>query len=280
MRRPALLLIALLPALAAAPARAQFAGTADLSGELAAIGAQAQAQKALAESLPPLGVEAAPDVGPYAVRGVDVSHYQGAVDWSLVAGAGLSFAYIKATQGASGLDARFAANWSGAAAAGLRRGAYHFFDACRDGASQAANFLKTAPPEDAALPAAVDLEPSPSCPNLPSKKLLLQRLDAFLSRVRAAYGGREPVLYVNVGLYDRYFRGEPGYRVWISATSRTKPVLSDGRPWTFWQYAVNGRVPGIPRAVDLDVFYSSPEILASLGDRAPVAVMLADASTP
>src|SRR5947209_2272749 len=65
--------------------------------------------------------------GSYPVRGVDVSHYQGTINWTGVESDHIDFAYIKATEGGSTRDARFAANWQSAAAHGIRRGAYHFF---------------------------------------------------------------------------------------------------------------------------------------------------------
>jgi lysozyme len=93
-----------------------------------------------------------------ASRGIDVSHYQGAINWRAVAHDHVTFAYIKATEGADTRDARFARNWRGAQSAGLRVGAYHYFNFCRSGRAQAANFL-AATPRGGALPPAVDLEP-------------------------------------------------------------------------------------------------------------------------
>ena len=61
-------------------------------------------------------------------EGIDVSRHQGKIDWKAVAAAGATFAYIKATEGGSHVDQRFPENWSGAKAAGIRRGAYHFFN--------------------------------------------------------------------------------------------------------------------------------------------------------
>src|SRR3954453_12196349 len=63
--------------------------------------------------------------------GVDVSNHQGEIDWRPVAADDMSFAYIKATEGGDFIDDRFRPNWDGAAAAGLDRGAYHFFTLCR-----------------------------------------------------------------------------------------------------------------------------------------------------
>ncbi|MCW5953083.1 MAG: lysozyme, partial [Propionibacteriaceae bacterium] len=72
----------------------------------------------------------------YPVWGVDVSRYQGEIDWPVLAAQGIEFAFIKATEGSSYVDPRFAANLEGASAAGLRAGAYHFFSFESAGATQ------------------------------------------------------------------------------------------------------------------------------------------------
>ena len=73
--------------------------------------------------------------------GIDVSTHQGAIDWAAVAGDGIDAAYVKASEGATFEDDRFAENWAGAKAAGLEVGAYHFFTLCKEGEEQAANLL-------------------------------------------------------------------------------------------------------------------------------------------
>lgn len=81
------------------------------------------------------------------VQGIDVSHYQGTIDWGLVAEAGKVFTFIKATEGTSEVDPQFQANWSGAnAAAGLLRGAYHFYQPGADPHQQAESFLSVVQP--------------------------------------------------------------------------------------------------------------------------------------
>src|ERR1700728_5326112 len=62
------------------------------------------------------------------LQGVDVSHYDGTVNWTQVKAAGISFAFAKATESDNDIDPTFATNWAGMKAAGVVRGAYHFFD--------------------------------------------------------------------------------------------------------------------------------------------------------
>ena len=103
-----------------------------------------------------LSHEANPDQ--WEVFGVDVSSYQGEVDWSALASQGVDFAFIKATEGSLLQDRQFAANWAGAAAAGVRAGAYHFLSYDSPGDTQADNFISAVPVTEGALPPVVDIE--------------------------------------------------------------------------------------------------------------------------
>ena len=93
----------------------------------------------------------------YEVRGVDVSHYQGDIDWQVLSD-GLDFAYIKATEGSSYVDDSFEYNYKQARAERLRAGAYHFFSFDSSGAAQAANFIENVEPYEDMLPPVIDLE--------------------------------------------------------------------------------------------------------------------------
>ena len=85
----------------------------------------------------------------YPVTGVDVSHHQGRIDWPKVAGSGVRFAYVKATEGGDFIDESFGQNWEQAKAVG---GAYHFYRQCKGGREQAENFLQILPPVTGQLP--------------------------------------------------------------------------------------------------------------------------------
>src|ERR1700677_3355012 len=98
-------------------------------------------------------------LAPMYVPGIDVSHYQGDIDWHAVAASGVKFAYIKATEGAAYIDPSFAQNVVGAQAAGVLVGVYHFLTA-GDWLAQASNFLETARAQLSGpiLPSALDIE--------------------------------------------------------------------------------------------------------------------------
>ena len=135
--------------------------------------------------------------------GVDVSAHQNHIDWPRVAGDGIDFAYIKASEGGDFVDRRFSENWRGAGEAGLDRGAYHFFSLCTPGVVQARNFLAVAPPDPMALAPAVDLELAGNCGERPDTAAVHAELDAFLRQVEDAWR-TEVVLYVGDDFEARY----------------------------------------------------------------------------
>ncbi|HEX2294006.1 MAG TPA: GH25 family lysozyme [Actinomycetota bacterium] len=180
--------------------------------------------------------------------GIDVSSHQGRVDWARVAADGIEFAYLKASEGGDFVDERFAENWEGAAAAGLDRGAYHFFTLCTAGDVQARHFLAVAPPEEGALPPAVDLELAGNCGARPPAVAVRAELDRFLSLVETAWG-QEIVLYVGEDFEERYpGRDRLGRPLWL----RRFLVRPDG-DWWIWQLHGRARVDGVEGGVDLDV---------------------------
>lgn len=228
-------------------------------------------------SVPSAGKER-PDVSAYPIRGIDVSHYQLTIDWDQVRTAGLSFVYVKATDGDDIVDDQFAANWAGASRAGLLKGAYHFWDFCSGGREQAALFVQTVPNDVGVLPPTIDLEENRECSKMPPRDEFLADLADFVSAVRAAYG-REPVLYVNTAIWARYLKDSPvaGYTLWVADVNHKTPVLQ--APWAIWQYGWHGAVPGITGEVDLDAFAGTPQMLASLVNQ-PSGIIVARAPQP
>ena len=186
----------------------------------------------------------------HTARGIDVSHFQGAINWHAVAHDNVSFAYIKATEGADTRDARFARNWRGASRAGLRVGAYHYFNFCRSGRAQAANFLAVAP-RSGALPPAVDLEP-PSRHCRVSGPVVRRELTSYLAWVEGRHG-RRAVLYVTPGFYRTYHRYLPDRPMWRRSIA-CRPRR--GQSWTVWQYRMRGHVKGIRTNVDLNMSHA------------------------
>lgn len=179
--------------------------------------------------------------------GIDVSNHQGEIDWEAVAGDGISFAYVKATEGGDWVDRRFAENWAGAGEAGLERGAYHFFSLCTDGVKQAQHFLATAPPDPRALPPAIDLELSGNCAARPDARDVAAEVDAFVDVVEEAWQ-RPMLFYVLDNWEEIYPVGYDDRPEW----DREILFRPDGG-WHIWQIHGFADVEGIGVRVDLNV---------------------------
>lgn len=199
-----------------------------------------------------------PSLKKYPVRGVDVSAYQGTIDWDVLSKQdSLYFAYIKATAGSDFTDKNFEENWKNAKDTDLAAGAYHLIRFDSPGWAQADNFISIVPKEDDSLPPAVDVElygedrRSP-----PSKEATDRILKALLEKLEKHYG-KTPVIYATQSAYRQYISGDyQDYPIWIRNVF-TKPVLSDKREWTFWQYSgrqVLKGYSGEERFIDMNVF--------------------------
>ncbi len=140
----------------------------------------------------------------YAVKGIDVSHHQGEIDWQALRASGIRFAYIKATEGASFRDPRFAENWRRSREAGILRGAYHFFSLCKSGAEQAANFIAVTPVDPQSLPHALDVEQMEACRNGERVADPAAEIQAFLDAAEKHFR-RRPLLYTTREFHDAYF---------------------------------------------------------------------------
>ncbi len=185
--------------------------------------------------------------------GIDVSHHQGEIDWRRVAGDDIEFAYLKATEGGDFTDTRFAANWEGAAKAGLQRGAYHFFTLCTPGEDQARHFLSVVPDNSDALAPAVDLELAGNCSERPSNATVQQQLQDFIEHVEAATE-RQVILYVGDDFEAVYpVRAVLGRSIWHPRFLRRPNVEG----WLVWQVMGFAHVAGIDGDVDLDVMRSA-----------------------
>lgn len=191
-------------------------------------------------------------------RGIDVSRWQGSIDWKQVREAGISFVFIKASQGSSLEDPKFVENVQGAKAAGLLVGAYHFLGAASAAAArqEAKHFVETM--KKAGPLAWFDLPPVLDYENNPagiSRAAINQAAAAFLEEVERLTG-RQPILYTGNAFAANFDESLGRYDLWIARYSETR--VPDDRPawnkWTFWQYTDSGRINGITGKVDLNVY--------------------------
>ena len=199
----------------------------------------------------------------YPIHGIDVSKFQGDIDWNAVANSGVKFAWIKATEGGDRADARFQANWTGAKAAGVARGAYHFVYWCRPPLEEMANFEQNAPVEDDALPPVLDVEATPTsktCHKRLTQSGAIADMKVMLDEMERHYGKR-PIIYTTVDFYEAILSGGAlsDYPIWVRSTKHHPAVKYGSRAWAFWQYQSDGQTPGINGNVDRDVFYGTKE---------------------
>ena len=215
----------------------------------------------------------APTINPAYVEGIDVSHWQGTIDWAAVAAAGKRFAYLKASDSFDFVDATYATNRAQAKANGLLVGAYHFArpDATAgDAVAEADHFVDTATPASGELLPVLDLEVTGGL----AATDLQAWVKAFMQRVYDRTGLRAAI-YTSPSFWSSkmgntgWFAANGYVTLWIAHwTSGPAPTLPasnwGGRGWSFWQYTSDGTVPGIAGRVDLDRYRS--------GDFRPVQV--------
>lgn len=201
-----------------------------------------------------------PTPSPY-TEGIDISHWQGTIDWTKVAAAGKRFAFMKASESTDFVDNTYTSNRAQARAAGLYVGAYHFAQpssGAGDAVAEADHFIDTATPASGDLIPVLDLERSGSL----SQTALTAWVKAFLDRVYERAGVRA-IIYVSPNFWRTYMGdttwfGANGYNIlWVAHwTTGVAPSVPGGNwageGWTFWQYTSDGAVSGISGRVDLN----------------------------
>lgn len=203
----------------------------------------------------------------FPVHGVDVSEYQGEINWEILASQNIQFAFIKATEGSSYTDPKFVYNWKEADKTTLRIGAYHFFSFDSSGETQASHFVDIVDPVENMLPPVVDVEYYGKYKKTPpDKNAVQQELSTMLQALEEAYG-MKPILYVT----DDTFWVTTAFSendYWIRDVYSGPPDGDKGWTWTFWQYFNRLRLNGYDgeeRYIDGNVFVGSEEDFASFG---------------
>jgi lysozyme len=195
----------------------------------------------------------------FAVHGVDVSRWQGNIDWKTLRSQGANFVYIKATDGGDHLDPMFRKNWNESHKAGLKRGAYHFFYWCRVASEQADWFIRNVPRVEGALPPVIDVEYNhlSDCKRRLSRAKIIEKMQVFMDRLEAHYGQR-PIIYTAPDFYADNLQGEfLDYPFWLRSVAAHPSVRYPGRKWVFWQYSGSGLSQGVNGKIDLNVFNGS-----------------------
>ena len=213
-----------------------------------------------------------PAITPSGLPGIDVSHYQGSIDWNAVKSGGIQFAYIKATEGTSTTDSAFGTNYPAAHDAGVIRGAYHFARPGSSSGADQANFFAAHggawSADNLTLPGALDLEVS-GCDGL-SASAMVGWIKDFADTYKADTG-RDVVLYTTASWWSSCTGGSTAFGstnpMWVAHWGVSSPSVPAGwGTYTFWQYADDGSVSGVSGAVDTDVFNGSSDRLLALAN--------------
>jgi lysozyme len=194
------------------------------------------------------------------LSGIDVSKWQGSVDWKSVQQAGVAFAFVRATYGSSEVDSSFNDNWQAMKEAGIIRGAYHFFLAADDPAQQAEFFIRTVgslDPDD--LPPVIDVEAGSGV-----NSNLAESVETWLSNVAQGLG-RTPIIYTAPSFWNANLTSAFGnYPLWVAEYGVSSPRAVNGwDDWTFWQYSSTGKIAGVNGDVDLDYFNGTQQALSA-----------------
>lgn len=198
----------------------------------------------------------------FPVRGVDISSFQGEIDWQTLSKQGIQFAFIKATEGSSFVDENFKANYEQARKTDLTVGAYHFFSYDSSGDEQAKNFIANVPKDKNMMPPVVDIEfYGDKEKNLPQKENVQSELNALLQKLQEYYG-KKPIIYATQKSYKLYISDSfSDYDIWIRDVF-FKPSLPDGRRFLFWQYSDKAKLDGYngkEKFIDMNVFNGTQE---------------------
>lgn len=192
--------------------------------------------------------------GAHGVLGIDISHYQGKIDWSyLSTDSHVGFVYIKATEGVDLVDNTYSYNISEARRHGVKVGSYHFFRPNTSASEQFRNIKRAIEPGMQDLLPVIDVEVMPKGI---SKSAFDKCLLELLQLMEKEYG-KKPLIYTGKNFYNKHFYGTrfaSEYKFWIAAYNDNQPVLLSDDDYLIWQYTAKGKVRGVKGYVDLNKF--------------------------
>ena len=194
------------------------------------------------------------------VIGIDVSEFQGKVDWEevevLEEKYPVQFVFIRATAGNDRVDGQFKKNWEGAKENKIMRGAYHYYRPNENSIEQANLFIKTVKLQKGDLPPVLDIEKLPKNQPLDSLKKGLKR---WLTKVEKHYQVR-PIIYTGESYYDDFLKEEfSEYLFWIANYNFYREKIEDD--WLFWQFTEKASLPGVKHRVDVNIYNGDLEQL-------------------
>jgi lysozyme len=197
------------------------------------------------------------------IVGIDVSHYQGRINWEKVQFVNekypVDFVFIRATQGNDKNDSQFAYNWNQSKKHHFIRGAYHYYRPNENSLEQAENFIQTVSLVKGDLPPVLDIEKLPKCQSIDSLKVGLRR---FLNRIEDYYNVK-PIVYSGERYYQDFLKEEfSDYPFWIANYNFIDAQINDN--FLFWQFTEQAKIKGISEKVDLNIFNGNKDDLKDL----------------
>jgi len=182
------------------------------------------------------------------ITGIDVSKYQGKVDFEKVKAAGIRYVFVRATEGITYQDAFIKQNLEEAREAGLVIGAYHFYETDDDPVSQLNNFTSMVTLQAGDLPPVVDIEKLHDNDQVD----LTQNIQTYLNGLERHYKIK-PIIYSGKNFANKYITTFSEYPLWLAEYQSLYPTLPQGwDKWTFWQYSQTGKIDGISGDVDVN----------------------------
>ena len=197
------------------------------------------------------------------VMGIDVSQFQGKIDWKLVDSVEskfpIKYVLIRATAGNDKVDSRFNDNWEGSKKYHFIRGAYHYYRPNENSMEQAKLFIKTVKLQKGDFPPVLDIEKLPEEQSIDSLKVGLKR---WLKLVDKHYNVK-PIIYTSEKYYTDFLRDEfSDYTFWIANYNFFVESINDD--WLFWQFTEKGQVDGIDEKVDINIYNGTPKMMEYL----------------
>lgn len=197
------------------------------------------------------------------VVGIDVSHYQGKINWSKVEFVNekypIEFAFIRATQGIDTKDIQFDTNFAESKRNKILRGAYHYYRPNENSLEQAENFISVVKLAKGDLPPVLDIEKLPKEQSIENLKIGLKR---FLDKIEEHYKV-QPIIYTTEKYYEDFLKDEfDDYTFWIANYNFIDAEINSD--YLFWQFTEQAKIKGISEKVDVNIFNGSYEDLRDL----------------
>lgn len=192
-----------------------------------------------------------PSAAVYPIRGIDVSHYQGEIDWKWVKNSGINFVYLKMTEGDDWVDKNFEKHYQTLKSISFPVWAYHFFSLRQSGESQFAHIQRTISWHTLDLPFVIDLEYVGNSVIHPEKEIFAKELHDFLVKLEVLTH-RKPILYTTYEFRNDYLTWFELYPLWIRDIFGYPKV-----DFLIWQYKDRAHIDGIVWSVDLNAVTST-----------------------